>query len=246
MDQKVMEKLKKLLALAGSPNEHEAALAMSRAEEIMRRHNITLMDVAQDGSGAEVAHAVIAPLGKTVTPWERTLATSVALSFNGRAIATRGLARRGFSALTFVASRTELEIILDLFERLRWTVDRMTKGYGKQQASGPYLVSTRDLTRSYRLGMVATIWRRLRTMQENSQPEEATNIHGLSVRDLVLVKDRAIEDRVSDLFGKTVNEKKRATRVVTSAYQDGQRDGHTVSLHRSVRGDGRGPAMLGQ
>ena len=37
MDQKVMEKLKKLLALAGSPNEHEAALAMSRAEEIMRR-----------------------------------------------------------------------------------------------------------------------------------------------------------------------------------------------------------------
>ena len=146
--------------------------------------------------------------------------------------------------MTFVASRTELEIILDLFERLRGVTVRMTKDYIR-----PYKASSsakRMLARSYRIGMVTTIWRRLQAVQQNAQPEEATNIHGLSVRDLVLVKDRAIEDRISDLFGKTVNEKKRATRVVTSAYQDGQRDGHTVSLHRSVRGDGRGPAMLGQ
>lgn len=56
-------------------------------------------------------------------------------------------------AAGFVQRPPGAEIILDLFERLRWTVDRMTKGYGKQQASGPYLVSTRDLTRSYRLDL---------------------------------------------------------------------------------------------
>jgi hypothetical protein len=37
---RVLERIRKLLALAGSANEHEAAMAMKRAHELMLRHNI--------------------------------------------------------------------------------------------------------------------------------------------------------------------------------------------------------------
>jgi hypothetical protein len=37
---RVLERIRKLLALAGSPNQHEAEIAMRRAHELMLRHNI--------------------------------------------------------------------------------------------------------------------------------------------------------------------------------------------------------------
>jgi hypothetical protein len=37
---RVLERVRKLLALAGSPNQHEAEMAMRRAHELMLRHNI--------------------------------------------------------------------------------------------------------------------------------------------------------------------------------------------------------------
>ncbi len=38
---KVVDQIKKLLALAGSPNEHEAKLAMQRAQELMLKYNLS-------------------------------------------------------------------------------------------------------------------------------------------------------------------------------------------------------------
>lgn len=43
----VIEKVKKLLALAQSANEHEAALATARAQEMLARHNLDLATVEQ-------------------------------------------------------------------------------------------------------------------------------------------------------------------------------------------------------
>ena len=37
---RVLERIRKLLALAGSPNQHEAEIAMRKAHELMLRHNI--------------------------------------------------------------------------------------------------------------------------------------------------------------------------------------------------------------
>ena len=42
--EKVTEQIKKLLALASSPNEHEARLAMQRAQELMRRYSVSIID----------------------------------------------------------------------------------------------------------------------------------------------------------------------------------------------------------
>lgn len=45
-NEKVLEKLKKLLALAKSDNPHEAALALQRAQKLMQAYNITQNDLA--------------------------------------------------------------------------------------------------------------------------------------------------------------------------------------------------------
>lgn len=52
---RVLERIRKLLALAGSANQHEAELAMRRAHELMLRHNIETAR-AHTAAGFEVRH----------------------------------------------------------------------------------------------------------------------------------------------------------------------------------------------
>ncbi|HZJ64614.1 MAG TPA: DUF2786 domain-containing protein [Kofleriaceae bacterium] len=52
---RVLERIRKLLALAGSPNQHEAEIAMRKAHELMLRHNIESIGARVDRS-YEVRH----------------------------------------------------------------------------------------------------------------------------------------------------------------------------------------------
>ena len=48
VDQNLLEKISKLLALTSSPNEHEAALAAEKAAELLAKHNLSVADLGQD------------------------------------------------------------------------------------------------------------------------------------------------------------------------------------------------------
>ena len=48
MDTKIVDKIKKLLALSKSPNENEAILAYQMAQELLTKHNISLDDIQVD------------------------------------------------------------------------------------------------------------------------------------------------------------------------------------------------------
>jgi hypothetical protein len=50
INETVVSKIRKLLALAGSPNQHEAQLALTRAHEYMQKHNLSMLDVTAEKS----------------------------------------------------------------------------------------------------------------------------------------------------------------------------------------------------
>jgi hypothetical protein len=80
----IEERIRKLLALADSPNEHEAALAAEKAQALMLRHGIELAAFAvSSGERLGVDERVLA--GK-VDPWRRILAAAVARSVGGRCV----------------------------------------------------------------------------------------------------------------------------------------------------------------
>jgi len=241
VDDKVLKKLQKLLALSASDNENEANLAMSKAEELMREHNLSLADIAIDGSGADVDSAEVAGLTKSIQKWERMLGNCIANSFNGRSIYYK-LGRGGWQ-FTFVAGRTDLTIIVDLYERLRQTIRRMSKAYVDNNKS-PF-VSPRTLHNSYRLGVVDVVWDRLIKVQSNSQSNNnSQNAYGLTGTELLVVKQQAVDDRVNDLFPRVKKPVRTRSVVDPDAYQQGQVDGRNVNLHRSVQGSSK-PAAIG-
>jgi len=76
---KIIEKIKKCLALAKSSNEHEAAAALRQAHKLMRLHGISDLDIEHADIQEERA-----PAGAIRNParWECGLATRVARAFD--------------------------------------------------------------------------------------------------------------------------------------------------------------------
>ena len=240
VNQKIKEKLQKLLALAASNNEHEATLAMEKAQTLMKEYNLSVLDVADDGSGAAVENEHVWGLTKSRQRWESRLSATVAAAFDGRAVFN--LTDNGWY-VTFIASRTDIAFIVDLFERLRQAVRRMSDAYVKHERSMRPWLAAKTLHNSYRQGLVRTINQRLQTLKENTRPDAVkTNHYGLTGMDLVVVKSQAVDQRVTELFGATKKDRRTKLTVYSHAYHQGQEDGNSVSLHRSI--DGKRPEEI--
>lgn len=202
IDQKIITKLQKLLALSASDNENEAALAMQKAEELMREHNLSVADVALDGSGADVDTTEIEGSTKNQQKWEMSLGAIITYSFNGKVVVSKN--GNGWK-FTFVAGRTDLAIITDLFARLRSTIKRMSKAYvdANRATSVNRDISSKTLHNSYRLGLINTINSRLKSLKENTAPDHNLNVYGKTGTDLMVIKDRAVNQFFYKLFPQT-------------------------------------------
>ncbi len=241
IDQKILDKLQKLLALSASENANEAILAMEKAQELMNEHHLSVLDVAEDGSNTDIREEQVWGMTKSRQKWEAGLGHEIARAFDGRAIISP--TEEGWY-MTFIAAKTDIAIIVDLFDRLRTTIRRMSRDYVKANTPDAPWPSPITLHNSYRMGMVATIRKRLKTLQENTRPDaQHTNQYGLTGQDLVVIKNQAVDERVNTKFGRGLRrESSSKTRVFASAYRQGKEDGDSVSLHRSV--DNKGPDMI--
>lgn len=241
VDPKIIDKLQKLLALAGSDNEHEAQLAMSKAEALMREHNLSVVDVAMNGSGATVESQHVYGVRKSFYRWERLLAANIADAFNGKSVRCEG--RYFKSYFVFIAGRTDLIIITDLYQRLHDTVIRMSKNYGKKYKG---YKDRQRIVSSYQAGLVGTIISRLQQLKVNMAPDDTKNSYGLTGKELMVVKEKAVAQLLEQLFPNARDSKARSIKVHSDAYAQGKEDGKNVSLHRSVAGKNDGPVAIGQ
>ncbi len=241
VDQKILDKLQKLLALSASENGNEAALALKKAQTIMNEHNLTVFDVAEDGASAEICDKRVWGSTKNCQKWEASLGNEIARAFDGRAIISS--TNDGWY-LTFIASKTEAAIIVDLFERLRITIRRMSKAYVEQHKPDAPWPAPITIHNSYRIGIITTIRKRLRTLRENTRPDaRVANQFGLTGTDLVVIKNQAVDERTQKLFGRGIHREKDARpRVYSNAYTQGKKDGDRINLHRSVAG--KNPDLL--
>lgn len=73
-EENIIKLIKKCLALAGSPNEHEAARAMEKAQELLEKYNLSMADVKQDE--IEIIIRLYDVLGRFL--WRKNLVIAIA------------------------------------------------------------------------------------------------------------------------------------------------------------------------
>jgi hypothetical protein len=117
MREKLVEKIRRLLALSTSSNKHEAQLAMTKASEIMAKHRVSLSEV-------EVEREVSTPVDSELYVvnglrmkyhWVMTLARAAALLFGGEVLGQRTLHETSFF---FVGKPDAIAAAKSMFEYL--------------------------------------------------------------------------------------------------------------------------------
>ncbi len=226
----VLDRIAKLLALAGSANEHEAQAAMKAAQRLMLKHN--LEEVTRGPSEAVSFRHLGSPTGR-VSEAERVLANILSEHFFVDAIwvpiwrVREG--KRG-SVLEIVGRLENLEMAEYVYSYLRTTSERLWGDHKKRHR----ISGNRD-RRAYLAGVMAGFRAQLADQARSHEKEG-----------LVWVGDTAVSD-----YFRQRHPHVRWTRHVssrnTTAHRQGVEAGKRIVLHRAVgEGPSAGPRLLGR
>ena len=146
-DEKTFDKIKKLLALGGSPNPHEASAAMAMAQKLMAAHGISALNVEM----AQIGHVKIKSPFSVSKPksYETTLAWQVARAFGCRVMwqANKAFAvnkegkRDDLGRFVFYGAKSQLQVCEHFFILLQRRllsgraefVKKLPKGFNRKQ-----------------------------------------------------------------------------------------------------------------
>lgn len=240
----LVERIRKLLALATSPNEHEAALALSKATELLAAHGISMLDVHEsERSPVEQVDREL-----TSITWHRHLLAIVARFNYCEIVRTLKYGRRVSTA--HVIGRPEaIQTTLLLVDWIMPQIQRMAVTTEREHnQSRLYPVSARVWRNEYSLGVVKRLRERLlelRKAQEANSPLRADGVP--AHRALVVVEGQAVALFVANRHPFLTKGHHASTNLRTGGFNAGYKDGDKVSLsyanqlrgERAALGSGR-------
>lgn len=104
---RIIDKIKKCLALAQSSNPNEAAVAMNQAQKLMQLHGITMKHVDRSSIGS--AHVQSYSVSK-IKDWELRLMTMIAGAFGCKIMWLRGFSGVAFGRYELIGLKSQIEI----------------------------------------------------------------------------------------------------------------------------------------
>jgi hypothetical protein len=115
LDPKILAKIKKCLALSGSPNPNEAAIAMRQAHALMRQHGVDALHVTMSEVGESTTEIRTMSRDKPAN-WEACLATTVGKAFGCQVLISRTMVPKSFRAhlnegqFIFIGQKAQAEV----------------------------------------------------------------------------------------------------------------------------------------
>ncbi len=211
-DSSIRDKIAKLLALAESPNEHEAKLALLRARELMAKYKLR-PEECQKAKNAKVVRGTIGITCTAMTnSWAPTLSAVIAESYCCRSYRTREHGRR-----TYTIGLVGLEEDFEICKRILLYAYDCIFSYCKHnipkdphEPSGTY----RSRCNAYGWGFTHVVKKALEEQKEQNQEWG-----------LVLVIPQAVDDSMKDMGKPSIFGRDKTTwddfHYKAAGYQDG-------------------------
>lgn len=236
MNEDVLNKIRKLLALSKSSNAHEASLAAARAADLMLKYQISEASVSGSEEQPEEepgVHQFDTTGKKNRTLWRGTLAGGIARAF-GSKIYWEGV------SIKFVGRPSDLQACLYLYQLLVKEVDRLAEdGWeGEGVESGH---NARSWKSAFRQGCAQTIRDRLVEQRKSTMSAVQAESPTQSTSNALMIVNR--REMVTNNFYESISRgfgKVRGNVRNFSGYEAGREAGRGVNLNF-----GRGKAIGG-
>lgn len=231
MEQEQLDRIKKtlikLLALASSPNEHEAALALEKAKELSEKYNIREIDLSEDTKDSFVVdETFVDSMG--ASPWEKHLIMECTVPFDCETILIPDGIKLGITTKRWkghiMGAPSDVDMAVTLFKSLRRIINGMGLIYAGKLPSHIVGKEKRDIMNSYCTGIVCAVHDKIKAIY--LRPQETTT-------SLVLYK----KDKVTEFKNKKyprLNNLKNNRELDSLAFYQGFADGEKVGVHTGV------------
>ncbi len=223
---RVLAKVEKLLALAGSDNEHEAALAMQRAGELLSRHNLDL-------SGAMVAdysHLTLNTRRQRLPGYLRIVCSLLQKYFFVRVICASiydPLQNARLRTIELFGRPENVAVAEHCYHFLTtklaslWKENRHRFQENRQQARN-----------SYFQGVIIGFYEKLETGEQTASPESKTKKE--NTLELLIAEDAKLQAYVAKHYPRLRKKAGRKVRLHADAYREAVATGKGLILHRVV------------
>lgn len=224
--EKILDRIRKLLALSTSSNEHEAAQAAAKAAEMMREHDIEeaqlRIDEPEAHDASPIVDEVVDTLGRKQISWRAALANSCAQSVGAKTF-TSWLAGRRVSKM--YGRKSSIQHATYLFQYLTTELARIADAAYAQAETSEH---GKTWKHSFLHGAVNTVTDRLladrRAHEARMKAAEAGTALAIIRNDDLAVIDGW--EKFSEKFRKS-----GGTRIKSGdAYRAGQSAGRQVAL----------------
>lgn len=244
MNQKLEEKLRKLLALAGSDNLHEAAMAIKKAQQLAIENNIELSSIntVEEDCGKNRVETGRCNLGI----YHKFVVWIILDHFDVRIITGKAWNAEGSKYLanvTFVGSREANDMAAWVYSYLTETFDRLWKIYKRREQAPP------AKRMSYLAGVRQGLDEKLREQRAELEAELVKDPNAYALQ--LASQEQRLELAMDRLFPNRVNARPLKIEVTDwNARYQGAQDGRKINLHRQITGgqsgllleDGKGAA----
>lgn len=215
---KIIERIRKLLSLSDSDNENEAKLATERANELLTRYNLSMQSIGKDSEIGETA----IDMGKRAPVEQKFICTILGKYFfvsfiqGARIAETPGWIT--VKTLRFVGERTNVEVAVFTYHFLQATFRSLWKKYKTETFA---LETARQ---SYYLGLMRGIMDQLKVNRQSV--EQSTG--------LVVVPDAQLKAYLARLSLAPCG---RTTKIRNDAHASshGYSDGKNLNIMRGIR-----------
>lgn len=226
--ERIIDKIEKLLRLATSPNEHEAAAASARAQKLMEKHQIDVLELGgEDEENTLQAMDDFIEGKQRYEGWYTNFFNSLAMAYDLDPYFSK---RRRYTGLRVIGLKSDILLFKQVFAYLIETITRLHKSAYKDHKAtlAPWEKTSRQYSMDFRkdfcYGCATGIVKNIREQKAKRAQEAVQN------RELVVVKDAIIKsfvDKGDYNFGK-------AKAVAGPSYSEAYRQGVVAGLQVGV------------
>lgn len=239
-----IRRIGKLLALAGSANEHEAAIAMEKASQLMARHNLQQV---QEDAQSEFTSMIINGRSRRLERWQHKIC-AILLRFFYVKVVTASLydpLQDTLHKTIEIFGREENVAIAEycyafLVGQLSslWQQNRSRiNGKGIRARNSYYL----GLLQGFHDKLLAQEALTARPMPEERETDRSDDTH-LAV--LIQAEDRALDRFVGMRFPRLRRRSGTGAMIYRETYELGRTDGRQIVLHKGVAEQGSEQGLL--
>lgn len=220
MNEKLIKKLKKLLALSESSNESEAKAAMLKAQELLAKHKLSMKEIKEHKLYSNDITKHVSEISFTKAKWKAKLAEIIANNFACEYYFTT----RRTNKITFFGRKEDIlvcNIVLEYaVDCIKSKVRRLRYEYSKDG------YSTKGLENDYALGFIEGL--------EFMFEEQKRQNQGWG---LVLIKDQEVIDAYKNINFRGTIDINTNFEGFNEVYQEGCKDGEKFSISDKIAND---------